>query len=267
MDRATIISKRINENIENLESYVNQYKILTARVSTSILDKSDENMVFNTIQEIGFKFKQTSNSTKDKIQGLSNLLSLNLNAKEKDVIKWHINAHSRKLISLTNLFRDYNFEFKKNEENRTKFLYRAANLDASDEQINEYLKSPGSNKKISSFFSLGDKSQKLKLNEVIRRQDEIKKINELAKEIEEITLLVTDLIYEHSVTIDTLSDDIMMTEEHLKKSNLELEKTLMYKIRRKKFWRMVLFILFFIVMVYTGYYILKDDWFNLRNRD
>lgn len=267
MDRVTIISKRINENLENLESYVNQYKTLTARVSTSVLDKKDEHMVFNTIQEIGIKFKQTSNSTKDKIQSLSNLLMLNLNAKEKDVIKWHINAHSRKLISLTNLFRDYNFDFKKNEENRTKFLYRTANLEASEEQVNEYINSPGSNGKVSSFFSLGDKSQKLKLNEALRRQDEIKKINELAKEVEEITQLVTDLIYEHSVTIDTLADDIMMTEEHLKKSNFELERTLMYKIRRKKFWRTVMFILFFIAAVYISYYAIRDDWFSFRNKD
>lgn len=265
MDRVTIISKRINENLENLESYVNQYKTLTARVSTSVLDKADENMVFNTIQEIGFKFKQTSNSTKDKIQNLSDLLTYNLNAKEKDVIKWHINAHSRKLISLTNSFRDYNFEFKKNEENRTKFLYRTANVDATEEQVNEYVNSPGSNGKVGSFFSLGDKSQKLKLNEALRRQDEIKKINELAKEVEEITQMVTDLIYEHSVTIDTLSDDIMMTEEHLKKSNVELEKTLMYKIKRKRFWRTVLIILFFFIGTYLGYYCFKDDWFNLRN--
>jgi t-SNARE complex subunit (syntaxin) len=264
MDRLASISKRINENLASLEEYADQYKILTRKLSTSVLDKKEEKTFLKNIQEIGNKFKNLSQSTKEKIFKLSDLIKIVNTKKEKEIIEWHVNGHSKKLIALTNLFREYNYVFKKNEENRTKFLFRTANVEATDEQVDEYINSPGSGSKVHSYFSLGDASKKIKLDEAARRQEEIKRINELSEEVTAITRMVSDLIYEQSSTVDNFTDGILETEENMIKSNEELEKTLKYKIKRKKFWRAVIFLCLFILGCYMSYRAFKDDWFGWR---
>lgn len=267
MNRLTSISKRINEGLSSLEDYADQYKILTRKLSTSVMDKKEENSYIKNIQEIGNKFKNLSQSVKERIFKLSDLMKTVNTKKEKEIIEWHINGHSKKLIALNNLFREYSFDFKKNEENKTKFLFRTANVEATDEQIEEYLNSPGSGTKIHTLFSLDDASKKLKLDEAIRRQEEIKRINESSEEVIAITKMVSDLIFQQSSLVDNFSDQIFETEENIVNSNEELKKTLKYKINRKKFWQTVIFMVLFVLGCYITYKCLYDDWFNWKKKN
>ncbi|WUR02185.1 syntaxin [Vairimorpha necatrix] len=260
MERLTTTSKRINDNLKSLEEYSEAYKALTQRFSGStFLDQQKEKTLLDKIQEIGNKFKNLSKSTKEKIFSLADLAK-DAPIKEKEIIEWHISGHSKKLIKITNLFREYTFTYKKNVEERTKNLYKTANINASDKQIDKYLSSPNSGIKINSFFSL-----KSKINEANRRQQELKNIQELTEEVTAITKMVSDLTYQQSVNVDMFGDDMIDIENHMVKSNTELTKTLKYKIRRKKFWRNVILFLFLCLMIWTVYYAIKDNWFGWKN--
>ncbi|EEQ83097.1 hypothetical protein NCER_100093 [Vairimorpha ceranae BRL01] len=265
MERLTATSERINENLAELEEYAKQYKFLTGKYSTNPPDPQEERMFLKNIQEIGNKFKNLSRSTKEKIFKLADFSKQTTSSNERKIIENFINGFSKKLINVTNLFRDYTFTFKKNEENKKRFLVRTANPNVSEEQVTKLINSPDSGTKIECLFALSDSGSQLKKDEATRRQEEIKKINDLSEEIVEITKMVSDLTFEKSIVIDNYGDEIIDIEEHVIKSNVELAKTLKYKRRRKRFWRAVIIFLIIVLLIITAYYALRDDWFGLRN--
>lgn len=258
MDSFLSTSKRISQSLDTLEGYRNDYRRLTRSLNTSVQNNQEERILLKNIQEVGIKFKNLSASIKDRIIEASTATQ----DPQNKIIEFHIRGHSRRLLDLINQFREIQFEFKKSEENRIKTLYKAANSSATEDEVGDYLDNPGSNTKVYALYTLGDNSRKLLVDEAMRRQEEIKKINRYSEEIVEITRIIAETIFEKSSVIDNLADDIISTEENMARTNAELEKTLKYKIRRRKFWRNVLLFIFICLLLYLSFYVIKHDYFG-----
>ncbi|KAF9762367.1 Syntaxin-2 [Nosema granulosis] len=261
MSLFTTSSKRISENLELLERYCEDYNRLVRCINTSILDDSEEKVTRQNIEEVNAKFKSLSKSIKDKIKAhtddISNYKEDRMNYK---VMKLHLKAHTRKLTDLINRYRELQFIQKRNEEDRLKMLFKIANRGCSEEEVAESVKSKDSRVNIASHYALGQNSKKLCLAEAERRNKELLKIRDMAKELDELCRIISETVSIKALEIDNFADEQIDIEANMKKANVELEATLRRKIRRKKFIRWLLFILFVCVMIYASYKCIKDDW-------
>lgn len=271
MSLFTTASKRISENLEVLERYCEDYNRLIRCVNTAVLDKNEENVTRKNIEEVNTKFKSLSSSIKDKLKGHSDEIS---NYKENDMnlklMKLHLKAHTRKLTDIINRYRELQFIQKRNEEDRLKMLFKIANKDCSDEELSKSVRSKDSRVKVASEYALGQNSKKLCLAEAERRNKELLKIKDMAKELDELCRIISETICLKALDIDRFADDLINTEANMKNANTELETTLKRKIRRKKFIRWLLFIVFVCLIVYGSYKCIKDDWlgrWKRRGRD
>jgi syntaxin 1B/2/3 len=174
-------------------------------------------------------------------------------------MKLHIKAHTRKLTELINRYRELQFIQKRNEEDRVQMLIKIANKENDSKQS---LNSNPSVVNIAAQYAFGKNSKTICLEEAERRNTELLKIKEMAKELDDLCRLISETIFSKSMDIDNFADELIDTEANMSLANTELETTLRRKIARKKFWRWVLFVCLCILSIYLLYRCINDGWFK-----
>lgn len=264
MDDFLTKSKKFFSDVNQLKSYSASFEHLGSQKNSGILDKKTEKMLNNQMEAINNKFRKLSNELKDRLQEATSEISdsqsnENFMYKTKKI---HVHSQTKALTSAINEYRDAQYQYKKEEEEKFKLQFFIARPDANEDEISECINEDRGESILASAFALGSNSAKGILDEAKDRKTNIQKIATMIQELIEMLKILNDAIYQQHDVVDNIEQDITTAHENTAAANINLEAALDYQIRASRLKKILIGIVVTIVVIIVIFVVIKIAFFS-----
>ncbi|WUR02187.1 syntaxin-like protein [Vairimorpha necatrix] len=258
MDEFLTNSKNFFSEVNKLKGYTLTFEHLGARKNNGYVDEKSEKKINSQMEAINNKFRKVSTDLKNNLENsTSELSSNNVENFEYKTKKIHVHSQTKALTSAINEFRDVQYRYKKEEEEKFKLQFSIAKPDANEKEINECISEDRGEAILASAFALGSNSAKGILDEAKKRKTNIQKIAKIIQELIEMLNILNNAIYAQHDVVDDIGQDLTTAHENTEAANVDLNAALDYQTRASRIKRILFGIVITIIIVAVVFVVVK----------
>lgn len=253
-------SSRINADIKTANAYIDAYKKYAFNRTSAVLSSEDELDINKKIASISSIFSKLSNKIKNEIRKNQNeTAELIKNGERKgyiDMRELHTFRQGRDLADVVRQFHEAEAEYCEQEKDKLKEMYRVANPDAKESDLEIISNADMGDSLLASAFALGSHSAKNVLDEARARRDIIEIISTRIDELSRLIEDMADLVNRDGHVIDEICINMSSTVNNTTKANKQLTSALESTIRWN-WWKRLLYLVAVVVIIGIVFKIFK----------